>query len=199
MFDFKNASRAELNREYGRIAQEMGDDRFFTSKELNYLQKVLMECEQVLAFASGLMDGNTWLIVLTDKRIIFLDKGLVYGLKQVVIDLDRVNSVAGNTGLLFGKIMITDGARERKIENVWKKTVRPFTNKVQEAIEARKIYLSPMPMARANVIGSVSKVANLAAAGEDINDTKKDENGGATLIGMMALAVILYLVIHWLS
>jgi len=137
-FDFKNATKLEFNTECTRIAREIGDYQFFTKKELNYLPEILQDGEQILAFSSGLMDNNTWLITLTDKRIIFLDKGLIYGLKQTIIDLDKVNAVSGSTGLIFGRISITDGAKERKISNVLKKTVKPFTNKVQEAIEHKK-------------------------------------------------------------
>lgn len=137
-FDFKTASPDALKARYNSIAREIGDDQFFTKKELNHLPEVLMDGEQVLAFTSGLMDGNTWLITLTDKRIIFLDKGMIYGLKQTTIDLDKVNSVSGQTGLLFGKIIIEDGASSRSINNVWKSTVVKFTNKVRDAIEARK-------------------------------------------------------------
>ena len=110
----------------------------FTKKELNYLPEILMESEQILGFTSGLMDANTWLITLTDKRIIFLDKGMIYGLKQSIVELDKVNAVSGSTGLVFGTITITDGANDRLIKNVWKKTVKNFTNKVHEALEARK-------------------------------------------------------------
>jgi hypothetical protein len=123
-FDFKNAAPEDLKREYRRIAQEIGDDQFFTKKELNHLPSVLSDGEQVLAFTSGLMDGNTWLIALTDRRIIFLDKGLIYGLKQTAIDLDKVNSISGQTGLMFGKIIVEDGASSRVIGNVMKKTCR---------------------------------------------------------------------------
>lgn len=38
--------------------------------------------EEVLAFSSGLMDESTWLITLTNTRIIFLDKGMIYGLNK---------------------------------------------------------------------------------------------------------------------
>ena len=137
-FDFKNASHADRKAKYDQIAKDLGDDQFFTKKELNHLPEVLMDGEQVLAFTSGLMDGNTWLITLTDKRVIFLDKGMLYGLKQTVIDLDKVNSVSGQTGIIFGKITIEDGASSRSIDNVWKKTVVRFTSKVRDAIEARK-------------------------------------------------------------
>src|SRR3954451_16863952 len=103
-FDFKHATPRELRAEYSRIAQEIGDDQFFTKKELKHLPDVLAEGEQVLAFTSGLMDGDTWLIALTDRRIIFLDKGMIWGLKQTLIDLDKVNSISGETGIFFGTI-----------------------------------------------------------------------------------------------
>ena len=136
-FDFKNASDEDRKLEYNRIAREIGDDQFFTKKELNHLPEVLADGEQVLAFASGLMDSNTWLITLTDRRIIFLDKGMIFGLKQTSIELGKVNSVSGKTGILFGKIMIEDGAAQRVIDNVPKKTVIPFVNKVRDALHAK--------------------------------------------------------------
>ena len=78
-FDFKNASKEELREKYQEIATRFGNNQFFTKKELAYLPAILREGEQVIAFTSGLMDGNSWLITLTDKRIIFLDKGMFFG------------------------------------------------------------------------------------------------------------------------
>ncbi|MGZ2746386.1 PH domain-containing protein [Burkholderia stagnalis] len=127
-----------------------------------------MDGEQVLAFSSGLMDGNTWLIVLTDHRVLFLDKGLIYGLKQISINLDKVNSVSGTTGIMFGEIRIEDGASERIVKNVWKKTVVPFTNKVRDAI--REYTRASQPAAAAPVAPAaddvVSKLERLAALKE---------------------------------
>ncbi|MDR1850428.1 MAG: PH domain-containing protein [Zoogloeaceae bacterium] len=164
-FDFKNASRDERKREYDRIAKEIGDDQFFTKKELNHLPEILSAGEQVLAFTSGLMDGNTWLITLTDKRIIFLDKGMIYGLKQTAIDLDKVNSVSGETGIFFGKITISDGGASRVIDNVWKKTVVVFTNKVRDAIEARKSASQHVQPTGDDVVTKLEKLAALLANG----------------------------------
>jgi len=137
-FDYKNASKEELQAKYKEIAEKSGDYQLFTKKELNYLPEVLQEGEEILAFTSGFMEEDTWLIVLTDKRIIFLNKGMIFGLKQMVIPLDRINSVSGETGLVFGKIYIEDGAKERVIKNVMKHTVKPFTNMVMDAIENYK-------------------------------------------------------------
>ncbi len=138
MFDFKNASLEDLQIEYQKIADEMGEDQFLNKKELSFLPATLLAWEQVVGFTSGQMDGTSWLIVLTDKRIIFLDKGLISGLKQFIIDLDNVQVVSGNTSLFSGKIHITDGTNHRIIENVWKKTVIHFINKIQASIDVRK-------------------------------------------------------------
>jgi hypothetical protein len=135
LINLKTASKAERQAYYNEIAREMGDDQFFTRKELHYLPEVLQDGERVLAFTSGMKDGNTWLIVLTDRRILFLDKGMVFGLKQESIPLNRVNSISGNTGLMLGKIVITDGAKNHEISNVWKKTVKRFTNRCQEELD----------------------------------------------------------------
>ena len=58
-FDFKNSSKEELRKKYQEIADKLGDYQFFTKKELDYLPEILRDGEQVLAFTSGLMDGNT--------------------------------------------------------------------------------------------------------------------------------------------
>ncbi|WP_160012613.1 PH domain-containing protein [Rhizobium sp. 18055] len=164
-FDFKNATKTELKTEYDRIAKDMGDDQFFTKKELNFLPEVLGEGEQVLAFTSGLMDGNTWLITLTDRRIIFLDKGMVFGLKQSSISLDKVNAVSGETGIIFGSIKIEDGATQREIRNVLKKTVVKFVNKVRDALEARKSPASTNPGPAADVVSMLERLAALKTSG----------------------------------
>lgn len=146
LMDFTTADRSQLERVWKAIADEMGDDRFFTSKELDYLPRILDNQEQVLAFSSGLHKGNTWLIVLTNERVIFLDKGMLYGLKQSSIELERVNNFDSEKGLMFGRISIGSNAEVYEITNVWKKTVDPFTKKLREAVKAkqnRQIMRSP--------------------------------------------------------
>ncbi len=85
-----------------------------------------------MAIASGMMDGNTWLITLTNKRVIFLDKGMIFGVKQVDINLNNIVSVGGKTGLMFGEIMISTSGQNYTIKNVMKGSVIPFTNLVNE-------------------------------------------------------------------
>lgn len=133
LFDFTTANENELDAAWKAIAEEIGDDQFFTSRELASLPKLLAPYEQVLAFSSGIHESNTWLIVLTDQRIILLDKGIIYGLRQSTIELNRVNSIESKVGIMFGEISIGSNAKNYRITNVWKKTVNPFTAKVRQA------------------------------------------------------------------
>ena len=94
-----------------------------------------MPNEQVLAFSSGFMDGNTWLIALTDKRVLFLDKGFFYGLKQTAIPIKKIQGVSVETGIMFGKIAIHDGFAQRKISQVSKASVATFSRKLTELMD----------------------------------------------------------------
>ena len=67
-------------------------------------------------------------------------------LRQAVIDLDKVSSVSFTTRWLFGDIHIRDSSGTYQITNVWKKSIVPFTNRVQQAVDARKPANNPMPV-----------------------------------------------------
>ncbi|WP_242977353.1 PH domain-containing protein [Clostridium fallax] len=81
---------------------------------------------------SGLIDRNTWLIVCTNKRVLMLDKGMIYGLKLIDIPLDKINSIYHPIVMLLEKISITHGATTRTIENISKTTVSFFVNTVNK-------------------------------------------------------------------
>ena len=111
---------------------------FGTKKEISELPNVLAKDENIKGMTSGVNDGNTWLIVCTTKRVIMLDKGMVYGLRLVDIPLDRINSISHSKGLILGKIAITDGATTRTIENVSNTTVSFFADTVNKEVEKYK-------------------------------------------------------------
>jgi len=109
---------------------------FGTKKEIKYLPEILESDESVLYLTSGMMDGSTWLVVCTPKRVIFLDKGMLYGLQQRETPLEKINAIEQKTGLIFGEIGIVDGASRMVIKNCAKKTVKPFVAAVNKARQA---------------------------------------------------------------
>lgn len=135
MINFKTASNEDLKIEYKRLAKLVGDSPLGAKKEFYILPTILADDETPLAIVSGLMGGNTWLITLTNMRIIFLDKGMVYGLKQATLDLSSIVSVGARTKMMTGSITLSTTGQTYTIENVMKGSVAPFTNIVNIARE----------------------------------------------------------------
>lgn len=113
-------------------------DDWGTRKEIAELPAILGTDEHIKAMTSGITDANTWLIVCTNKRVLMLDKGMIYGLRLIDIPLDRINSISQSKGLLLGKISITDGATTRTIENVSNTTINFFADTVNKEIQLYK-------------------------------------------------------------
>lgn len=111
---------------------------FYTRKEIRYLPKILNEGEKVLAITSGYMNKHTWLAVCTNKRVLFLDRGMFFGLRQVQMNLDRIQSIDSSYTILFGRIRMWDGASSISIGLVLKSSIGPFVRTVQDAIDTYK-------------------------------------------------------------
>ena len=133
MINYKFATKEQLKEEFSRLSKIVGDSPFGTKKEFFHLPEILNVGEKPLAVASGLMDGNTWLLTLTNQRVIFLDKGMFFGIKQVDVRLADIVSVGGKTGLMFGEIQVSTSGQDYVIKDVLKKVVIPFTNLINEA------------------------------------------------------------------
>jgi hypothetical protein len=92
--------------------------QWFTRKEIAHLPEVLHRGEQIKALTSGRHRGNSWLIVVTDQRIVFLDKGLVFGLQQVDYPLHQISALSHKTGLIFGELHIATSGDHCIIERI---------------------------------------------------------------------------------
>lgn len=151
-----------------------------TNKEINELPNVLGDNEELIYITSGLYEDNTWLIALTDKRILFLDKGLIYGLKQKDITLDKVNSVEYETGIIFSKIKVWNGAEYIIIDKVLNKYANIMVRYITEELELYKDkMLRPRIVEETNEdrINQLAKLGKLRDAGvltqEEFEETKR--------------------------
>lgn len=111
---------------------------FYTKKEIRYLPKILGDNEQILALTSGFMNNRTWLAVCTNRRVIYLNRGMFFGLQQAQMNLDRIQAIDSSFGLFFGSIRVWDGAASMNIDLVLKSSVAPFVKTVQEAMDKYK-------------------------------------------------------------
>ena len=127
------------------IQQQIKDanvsDTFGTKKEIKYLPEIMADDEVIQYATSGMVDGNTVLVVCTNERILFVDKGMIYGVKSNEIPLDMVNSVSYSKGMLLGKISVVNGAVTTEIDQVDKATAPIMTDTIKRAAKEYKTTL----------------------------------------------------------
>lgn len=111
---------------------------FYTRKEIRYLPQILGEGEDILALTSGFMNGKTWLAVCTNRRVLFLNRGMFFGLQQVQMNLDRIQSINSSHTIFFGGIRLWDGASSIAITMVLKSSIAPFVRITQQAMDSYK-------------------------------------------------------------
>lgn len=115
--------------------ERLGDfDKWFTKKERNYLHEVINPGETIHAMTSGLLAGNTWLVTITNKRVLFLDKGLIYGLKQMEMPISQISAVSHKTGIMFGKLEISTAGGTKEIGQIEKKDVPKIAQIISDLV-----------------------------------------------------------------
>lgn len=139
---------------------------FWTRKEIRALPEILSEGERILGLTSGMMDGSTWLAVGTDKRIIFVNCGMIMGVRQVQVPLERIQSIENEAMLVFGSIRVWDGATYFTLRMVLKSSIAPFVKAVQEAMSnARRGSVQPAAAAPLDTASQLAKLAELKEKG----------------------------------
>lgn len=114
------------------------DDTFGTKKEIKYLPEIIADDEVIQYATSGLVEGNTVLVACTNERILFVDKGMIYGVKSNEIPLDMVNGVSYSKGMILGNITVTNGAKDTVIKDVDKKTAPIMVDIIKKATKNYK-------------------------------------------------------------
>lgn len=134
---------------------------FYTRKEIRALPEILNDGERILALTSGFVDGKTWLAICTDRRVIFLNRGMFFGLRQKQMNLDRIQSIDSSHIIFFGTIRLWDGASAIEIRMVLKSSIAPFVRTVQDAMD---YYKRQMAVDLANRVSSANATAKAANA-----------------------------------
>lgn len=108
---------------------------FYTKREIKYLPRILTDDEQILALTSGYHGKTTVLLVCTNRRLLFIDKGMFFGLRVKQLNLDRIQSIDSSYVIFFGNIQVWDGAAAYRINLVLKDSIDPFVKAVRDAIQ----------------------------------------------------------------
>ena len=121
--NFNTVIKEDPEGAYKTMKEFTGDDSPTVQKQITYLPDTLMENEQVLVFCRGIMGPDAGLVVLTDKRTMFLFKGHTSE-KLTSIPIMKINSLSVETGMksTSGQIVINEGSSSITITKMEKKS-----------------------------------------------------------------------------
>jgi hypothetical protein len=108
-------------------------NKYLGRKELKELPSILWENETPKHIVHGIYESGSGVLVATDLRLIFIDKG-IFSLKVEDFPYDKITSIQYSTGILMGEIIIYASGNKAKITHIEKDLVRPFADWVRNYI-----------------------------------------------------------------
>ena len=136
------------------------DTRCLSKGEIKELPAILWEDELPSAMVSGRYHNGYGVLVATDRRLIFIDKGLV-GLTIEDFYFEDISSVETHEGWLTGHIRIFARGNKEIIEDIRKDLVRSLADWIRNKLATKKNLMEP-DMVTPSVQSSVSVADELA-------------------------------------
>ena len=145
-----------------------GVEKLLGSREIKELPKILHEGEHIEGLVQGWYENGTGLLVSTNKRLLFVDKGLVAGVRVEDFPYDKISSIQYKTGLVFGEITIFASGNKAEIKQVEKSRTRAFAEYVRAkagAPSAPETAPTAPPPAADDTVSKLERLAELKAKG----------------------------------
>jgi hypothetical protein len=140
-----------------KLAYQMG-----VKKELRNLLGLLYEQELVVNLARGSYDGKQGLVVVTDRRVLFLSEGIGRH-KLEDFPYDKVNSVQSEKGMVNGGLKIFASGNAAVIENVYPKERAP---EIGDYVRSRLHKAAPEPIATVAPAAAADPMEQIRKLGE---------------------------------
>ncbi len=145
--------------------------------EIKELPKILSENEKIKGIITGIYNGGSGILVATDFRLVFIDKGLLFGLKIEDFGFDKISSIQFESGFLTATIKIIASGNEAKISNVESNKGRTFCDLARQLLSQPKKSEPQIVNQEPDILGQLEKLGKLKDAGiiteEEFTEQKK--------------------------
>lgn len=145
-----------------------GFESFLGGREIKELPNILWDDEVVENIIQGIYNNGNGVLVATNRRLVFVHKGLLFGLKVEDFPYDKISSIQYDTGILFGKLTIFTSGNKAIIDQVLKSKVRVFGDWVRARISSPQqnaIKQPIQPQATTDIVTQLEKLAKLKEQG----------------------------------
>ncbi len=147
-------------------------------REIKKLAGYLWEGETVERMTTGAYGKGTGLVVMTDRRLLFVQDG-VMSKSTEDFPYSKVSSVSWNSGMMLGTIVVFASGNKAEIKNVNKDDGKEIVDRLRERLADSPAASSAGPApAQADVMGQLKQLGELKAAGvlsQEEFDAKKAE------------------------
>lgn len=181
-----SGKKFSINSRLHQIEEKL--DKVKTSKlvgvkpAIKMLPEVLNENETINCATSGQTKTDMWLILSTNQRFLAVSKDYLT-LKNmderiIQIPLDKVNDLSAKSGMVFGKLYISNGVQKYKFGNMANNEAKSFVNALQEQInnnEGSKQITVNQTIDPADEIAKFKKLLDAGAITKEEYDKKKKQ------------------------
>ena len=174
---YKVAKNQRIEDEWARHIPEgwgtFGDSQMF-SGEREMLKEIMDEDEHIQGLVGGTYRADTGRMhkhkgcaVATEKRVIFLDKGVFGSTETAEIAYRNVESVTHSTGMMMAGVQITGrGISSYRIEDIRPKpSAKVFADTVRRLVEKWQSQSAPPVVAQTSEADELEKWAKLLRDG----------------------------------
>lgn len=167
-----------------RAAKKQMRVKFGGRRELRKLPSHMWEGEKVVRLTTGTYGKGQGLLVLTNRRLLFMFEGLLSKSSED-FPLDKISSVSAKSGVIMGTITIFASGNRAEIGLVQKHDCKDIVDYVRAHISAEKVAppraaapAAHAPSPQVDVMAQLRQLGELTEAGiltQDEFDAKKVE------------------------
>lgn len=148
---------------------------FGTNKEILSLPNLVDDDEKIIYATSGFVDSGTVLVVLTNNRLMFIDKGMLYGTNYREIPFSKINGVSYSTKLLLATIRVDNGVNTTIIKNVPNETAPIFVKKIKDVIDSNNTGKTQQTFSVADELTKFKSLLDAGLLTQDEFDSQKQK------------------------
>ncbi len=147
-------------------------------REVKELPTILSADEELLAITGGQYHDGHGILVGTNIRLIFIDKGLLFGLKVEDFPYEKISSIEYKQGLMFGTISIYTSGNKADITYIPNIAIDEFVGFVRNMTHKTENVAEPQTSTQdQDLISKLERLASLKEKGvltdEEFNEQKK--------------------------
>jgi Bacterial PH domain/Short C-terminal domain len=132
--DTSSELRADIEAAKHKMHTKLGSGR-----EIKKLISYLWDDETVDLMASGTYGAGTGLLVLTDRRLLFLKEG-VFSKTTEDFPMEKISSVQWSSGVLLGALTVFASGNKAEIKSVNKDDGKHIADTIRERLSSKAAY-----------------------------------------------------------